>query len=121
PRPSRAGKALRSVLMCRPPVAVTGCPRAIAPPFTFMRSGFPSTPLSQASGTDAKASLISYRSISSIFMPLRLSASLDDQDARGAVANLTRIGSRQDTALLQQFHAADRLARGVEANAFVDR
>src|SRR5580658_9581329 len=48
-------------------------------------------------------------------------AVVDDQDARGAVANLTRIGRRQHAALLQQLHAADRLARGVEANAFVDR
>ncbi|MNT37828.1 hypothetical protein D3C72_1739860 [compost metagenome] len=46
----------------------------MAPPFTLMRAGSAPSALSQAMGTGAKASLTSYRSMSSIFMPAFCSA-----------------------------------------------
>ena len=46
------------------PVAPMGWPRAIAPPLTFTRSGSSFRSRIALSGTDAKASLISHRSMS---------------------------------------------------------
>ena len=58
-----------SVPISMPPVAPSGCPSAIAPPFTFTFAG--SMPVSRIvlSGTVANASLISTRSMSPIVMP----------------------------------------------------
>src|SRR5207344_2101929 len=63
------GTKLISVLISLVPVAPSGWPSAIAPPFTLSLAGSASSAFSQASGTGAKASLTSYRSMSSIFMP----------------------------------------------------
>ena len=46
------------------PVAAIGCPRAIAPPFTFTFRGSNSRSLRNLAATTEKASLISKRSIS---------------------------------------------------------
>jgi len=51
------------------PVLPTGWPSAIAPPFTLTLSMSGLCTLAQDSTTDAKASLISVRSMSPIFMP----------------------------------------------------
>ena len=60
--------------MRRAPEQPSGCPRAMAPPFTLTRpmSGWRS--FSHASTTEAKASLISTRSMSSIVRPARATA-----------------------------------------------
>ena len=55
-------------------MAPSGCPRAIAPPFTFTRPGSAPVSFNQARTTGAKASLISTRSMSSIDIPARSSA-----------------------------------------------
>ena len=45
--------------MSRAPEAPSGCPMAIAPPLTLSLPGSAPVSLSQASGTEAKASLTS--------------------------------------------------------------
>ena len=56
------------------PVAPSGCPRAIAPPLTLTRAGSACRSRCQASTTEAKASLISTRSMSASVRPLLDSA-----------------------------------------------
>ena len=67
PRCARAPSS--SVVMSRAPVAPIGWPSAIAPPFTFTFVRSAPSSFCQASTTEAKASLISTRSMSSSFMP----------------------------------------------------
>ena len=55
------------------PVPPSGWPRAMAPPLGLVRSRSAPTSLAQASTTEANASLISNRSMSSIVMPVRSS------------------------------------------------
>src|SRR5439155_9994825 len=73
-RPPVRSSSFSSVVISRAPVAPSGCPSAIAPPFTltFARSA----PVSRchASTTDANASLISTRSMSASVMPAFSSA-----------------------------------------------
>src|SRR5439155_8929437 len=56
------------------PEAPIGCPSATAPPFTFTRSGSAPSISTELSATDEKASLISTRSTSPIFLPAFASA-----------------------------------------------
>ena len=51
------------------PVQPSGCPNAIAPPFTLITSGFKSNVLITANYCEAKASFSSIKSISSFFKP----------------------------------------------------
>ena len=60
-----------SVVISRAPVEPSGWPSAIAPPLTLTRSMSGSSSRSQAATTEANASLISIRSMSSIVIPLR--------------------------------------------------
>ena len=55
----------------RAPVHPSGCPRAIAPPFTFTRAGSSSSSRMQASDWAANASFSSTRSTSSMESPVR--------------------------------------------------
>ena len=55
--------------MMRAPDAPSGCPRAMAPPFTFIFAGSAPSSFNHASGTDANASLTSKRSMSSTVSP----------------------------------------------------
>src|SRR5690606_17807126 len=66
---SRRSSSSSAVPMSMAPVAPMGWPSAMAPPFTFTRSG--SRPRSRMvfMGTAAKASLISHRSTSPVVMP----------------------------------------------------
>ena len=71
-RPKRTWRfsiSFSSVVIRRTPVAPSGCPSAMAPPFTFTRLKSAPTSRCQASTTLAKASLISIRPMSSNFMP----------------------------------------------------
>ena len=67
---SERSSSCKAVVMRRAPVAPTGCPIAIAPPLTLMRSMSASCTRWNDSTTDANASLISMMSMSLIFMPL---------------------------------------------------
>ena len=77
PRTSSAGpsagrgccRAFTSVVVSRAPLAPSGWPRAIAPPFTFTLSSDAPVSACQASTTGANASLTSNRSMSAIDMP----------------------------------------------------
>ena len=68
---SERSSSCSSVVIRRAPVEPSGWPSAIAPPFTFTRSMSGSSSRRHAATTDANASLISTRSMSSIFIPLR--------------------------------------------------
>mmetsp|Transcript_70067 Transcript_70067/g.194748 ORF Transcript_70067/g.194748 Transcript_70067/m.194748 type:complete len:412 (+) Transcript_70067:339-1574(+) len=59
------------VVISLAPVPPSGCPSAIAPPFTFRRSIFIPTALTHASGTGANASFTSYKPIWSMLKPVR--------------------------------------------------
>ena len=56
---SRRSSSWRAVMIRREPVAPTGWPRAMAPPFTFSLSMSGSKTFSQESTTAAKASVTS--------------------------------------------------------------
>ena len=60
--------------MSRVPVAPSGWPRAMAPPLTLTRARSAPVSFCHASTTEAKASLISIRSMSSSDMPVRCKA-----------------------------------------------
>jgi hypothetical protein len=99
------------VVMMRAPLPPNGCPRAIAPPSGL--SAFSSAPISwsQASGTEAKASLISKTPISSSSTPLRASslrvvARHHEQRSR-SVADLRGVAGRDAAVWLE-----GRLDRG---------
>ena len=64
------------VVINRAPVAPMGCPSAMPPPLTLTRSCGAPVSFIQASGTEAKASLHSKRSMSSTPRPARSSACL---------------------------------------------
>src|SRR6185437_7262794 len=68
---SERSSSCRSVVIRRAPVEPSGWPKAIAPPLTFTRSMSGESSRFQAATTGAKASLISIRSMSSIFIELR--------------------------------------------------
>ena len=57
-----------------PPVQPSGCPSAIAPPFTFTISGFSPNSFITATACDANASFNSICSMSSNFNPTYFSA-----------------------------------------------
>ena len=65
--------SLSSVAASLVPEAPSGWPSAIAPPFTLTLSMSGLSSFSQASTTEAKASLISTRSMSSMVIPARSS------------------------------------------------
>jgi hypothetical protein len=62
------------VVISLAPVDPSGCPSAMAPPFTLTRSMSGSSSRRQAASTDANASFTSKRSMSPIFIPLRSSS-----------------------------------------------
>ena len=62
--------------MSMAPVAPIGWPSAIAPPFTFTRSGSSSRSRIVLSGTAANASLTSHRSMSVTYIPALAEAAL---------------------------------------------
>src|SRR5207245_1386507 len=67
---SRRSSSCSAVTISREPVAPTGWPSAIAPPFGFTLLMSGSKTFAQDSTTDANASLISIRSNSPTFMPV---------------------------------------------------
>mmetsp|Transcript_9690 Transcript_9690/g.24346 ORF Transcript_9690/g.24346 Transcript_9690/m.24346 type:complete len:216 (+) Transcript_9690:1828-2475(+) len=68
--PPRRSSSLIKLDMSMAPVAPIGCPRAIAPPFTFTRERSPPTiALAQAKGTEENASFTSIRSKSFTWSP----------------------------------------------------
>jgi hypothetical protein len=67
--PSLRSSSWSAVVMSRAPVHPTGCPSAMAPPFTFTLSMSGLWTCAQDSTTDAKASFTSKRSMSRIAMP----------------------------------------------------
>src|SRR3546814_14808008 len=73
-RSTRTDTLFPYTTLFRSPDEPSGCPSAIAPPFTFRRSGSAPVARSHARGMDANASFISYRSKSSILMPVRSTA-----------------------------------------------
>ena len=68
---SRRSSSSSTVPMSIAPVAPIGWPRAMAPPLTLTRSGSRPSSRIVLSGTAAKASLISQRSMSATLMPAR--------------------------------------------------
>src|SRR5207253_552183 len=75
PRPPPLRRSSYTIVpRMRPPEAPIGCPSATAPPFTFVFSGSAPSCLTELTATDAKASLISTRSTSSIERPAFSSA-----------------------------------------------
>ena len=71
PRRSNSSSTVPRIIA---PVAPSGCPIAIAPPFTFSRSGSMSSNCRNSSTTEANASFNSNRSMSLALMPARLSS-----------------------------------------------
>ena len=74
PMPPPMQSVMSAVPRSIAPVAPRGCPRAMAPPLTLTRSGSIPRFLIVCSGTTAKASLISHRSMSEACIPAILSA-----------------------------------------------
>mmetsp|Transcript_6548 Transcript_6548/g.18381 ORF Transcript_6548/g.18381 Transcript_6548/m.18381 type:complete len:218 (+) Transcript_6548:296-949(+) len=73
--PCLRSNSCTNVVMSLVPVAPRGCPRAIAPPFTLNLSMLPpANVLATASGTGAKASFTSTKSMSFISNPARFRA-----------------------------------------------
>ena len=72
--PPRRRSSQISVVRMRAPEAPIGCPRAIAPPLTLTRSSSTPSIRIEFSATDANASLISNRSMSSTLSPAFSSA-----------------------------------------------
>src|SRR5215813_10644500 len=70
----RRRSSYNNVITSRVPVAPSGCPSAIAPPFTFTLLRSRSSSFSTARYCPAKASLTSIRSMSSSFNPAFFSA-----------------------------------------------
>mmetsp|Transcript_13743 Transcript_13743/g.42936 ORF Transcript_13743/g.42936 Transcript_13743/m.42936 type:complete len:310 (-) Transcript_13743:513-1442(-) len=69
-RPPRRSSSPMRLDMSMAPVAPMGCPRAIAPPFTFtLERSPPVQAFAQASGTEEKASFTSTRSMSLMARP----------------------------------------------------
>ena len=69
-RPSRLSSSLSKVVINLVPVAPSGCPSAMAPPLTFNLARSAPSSFAHATGTEAKASLTSYKSMSSMASPV---------------------------------------------------
>ncbi len=105
--PSVRSSSWRALVMRNAPVPPSGWPRAMAPPFGLVRSGSAPTSRCQASTTEAKASLISNRSMSSIAMPVRSS--------RRCVASIGPVS--MSTGSTPTRHVSTTRARGVRPRA----